>query len=220
MCAFANESLPYIATPVFLVQQMVSTWDAQCMGEGAIASGPLAFIQIQCSRKAMHCRDAYTCVQYPDLCSDYGMRHWWVPYQKKYILDYTSSGSHTKLGNGAFFHQCYLGAYFYTTFSTTYEWNATHCATGTDGRCLPRPLNSLWNEIAVGGSTMREAISEWWANDCTKPAPLLMDAPWNPDGQPPPGGQWPPQPDHPPPIVPWYTSNYITNPTCRGMPWY
>ena len=42
LCALANYSLPYIKTPIFTVQQMVSTWDAQCMGRGQIVSAPTA----------------------------------------------------------------------------------------------------------------------------------------------------------------------------------
>ena len=49
------------------------------------------------------------------------------------------------------------------------------------------------------------------------------DSVWNASGVPPPGagarhvhnlgaGKAPP--------VPWYTSRFFTNPTCRGFPWY
>eukprot|EP01052_Picozoa_sp_SAG31_P011978 SAG31_NODE_690_length_12796_cov_4.634559_10_plen_1106_part_00 len=219
LCAFPNYTMPFIKTPVFTVQQMVTTWDAQCMGRGQIAPPPLAFIQIQCSVKAMHCEEAYTAVQYPDLMAPADVRDWWVPYQQKYLDDYTTSGAHNKPGNGGFFHHCFLGAYFYTTFSHTYSWNGTHCAKGIDGKCLPRPVQGLWNELAVGGTTMRAAISTWWNADDSKPALFVHDLPWDPDGKAP-TSQWPAQPDHPPPIVPWYTSRYISNPTCRGMPWY
>ena len=99
------------------------------------------------------------------------------------------------------------------------SWNETHCTKGADGQCLPRPVQGLWNEIAVGGMTMRDAISGWWNGDDSKPAPFVHDPPWDPNGKAP-GPAWPNQPDHPPPIVPWYTSRFITNPTCRGMPWY
>jgi len=95
------------------------------------APPPLAFIQIQCSVKAMHCvftlelcmyvclsvasllnccccagREAYTAVQYPDLMSSDDVRDWWAPYQRKYVTDFTTSGAHTKPGNGGFFHHC------------------------------------------------------------------------------------------------------------------
>lgn len=235
LCGFANYTLPYTKTPTFTVQQsenkhtqhlshspssagdknklnavpfpVVSTWDAQCMGRGQIAPPPLAFIQIQCSVKAMHCQPAYTAVQYPDLMQPDDVRDWWAPYQRKYLADFTHSGAHQHKGNGGFFHQCFLGAAFYTTFSHTCEcdriifarlcdglqqkspdpawcglpadsWNSTHCARDPDGQCLPRPNQGLWNEIAVGGSTMRQAISTWWNADDTKPAPFLHDLPW------------------------------------------
>ena len=40
---------------------------------------------------------------------------------------------------------------------------------------LPKhALDAVWNQIAVGGVTMRQAISKWWAADATKePGPWL-----------------------------------------------
>ena len=76
------------------------------MGRGQIAPLQLAFIQIQCSVKAMHCREAYTAIQYPDLMQSDDVRDWWAPYQRKYVTDFTTSGAHMKPGNGGFFHHC------------------------------------------------------------------------------------------------------------------
>ena len=41
---------------------------------------------------------------------------------------------------------------------------------------LPKhALDAVWNQIAVGGVTMRQAISKWWAADATKePGPWLV----------------------------------------------
>ena len=34
---------------------------------------------------------------------------------------------------------------------------------------LPKhALDAVWNQIAVGGVTMRQAIDKWWAADATK----------------------------------------------------
>ena len=45
-CIYANESLPFVKTPIFAVQQMPGTWDYQCMYEG-IPNGNI--LQVQCS---------------------------------------------------------------------------------------------------------------------------------------------------------------------------
>ena len=43
---------------------------------------------------------------------------------------------------------------------------------------LPKhALDAVWNQIAVGGVTMRQAISKWWAADATKePGPWLVSS--------------------------------------------
>ena len=48
---------------------------------------------------------------------------------------------------------------------------------------LPKhALDAVWNQIAVGGVTMRQAISKWWAADATKePGPWLVSS--SPDAQ-------------------------------------
>merc|ERR1712192_91167 len=131
--------------------------------------------------------------------------------------DYTRAGVHQKPGNGGFFHSCYLGSYINTDFGTT---DATH---------FPRALNGIWNEITVGGKTMQEAVSEWWNGDVSKPASFLQDTFWNASGVPPTAMETHrarmlrgdnPIDDQKTPIVPWYTNKYITNPSCRGFPWY
>ena len=43
---------------------------------------------------------------------------------------------------------------------------------------LPKhALDAVWNQIAVGGVTMRQAISKWWAADAAKePGPWLVSS--------------------------------------------
>lgn len=105
------------------------------------------------------------------------------------------------------------------------------------GTPQPHSLDAVWNQIAIGGTTMRQAISSWWKSD---PAAAAADAGsffhedclWDPDGKPPHAdgkedaaaaaamasravatagsGRAPP--------VPFYTSRFFCNPTCRGYP--
>ena len=204
LCLYANETLPYIQTPIFAVQQLVSVWDAQCMYEGQAYGG---ILQVACSQRGNYFRDQYTCVQYPDLCNAQIVSDWWAPAQQQYLDDYTHSGAHARPGNGGFFHQCYLGSYFQQSFGST------------DQSKVPRATTGVWNEIAVDGLTMQQAISKWWNGAATEPGPFLHDVPWNPSGTPPTGvGQSGTRDGAP--VVPWYTARWMSNPTCRGYPWY
>ena len=160
----------------------------------------------------------YVCGQYPDLCPPATIAAWWVPAQQQYLSDYTRPGTHLKPGNGGFFHSCYLGTYMTSDFAST------------DPVHVPRKQNGIWNEISVGGKTIQEAVSLWWNGDDSKPAAFAVDHVWNASGVPPTtlastpllsvkgvvaqarAGKTP--------IVPWYTNKYISNPTCRGYPWY
>merc|ERR1719201_2783616 len=169
-CLYANETLPYIKTPIFAVQQLVSVWDAQCMYEG---QGSGNILQIACSQRGNYFRAQYTCVQYPDLCSPQIVADWWAPAQQQYLDDYTRSGVHAKAGNGGFCHQCYLGSYFQESFGSTNQAK------------VPRPTTGVWNEITVGGLTMQAAISKWWNGNGSAPAPFLHDVPWDPKRPPP-----------------------------------
>lgn len=218
LCLYVNNTLPFIATPLFPVQQMNSVWDTQCAYDGEPWGG---ILQVTCSLENHEYAMPYVCGQYTDLCPKETIAAWWVPAQKQYISDYTRSGAHQKPGNGGFFHSCYLGAYINSDFIST------------DPTKVPRAANGIWNEIVVGGKTMQQAVSEWWNGDVTKPATFLQDTFLNPDGQPPSaeeaqqirmlrgevaveGGVQAGKT----PVVPWYTNKFITNPTCRGYPWY
>jgi hypothetical protein len=117
--------------------------------------------------------------------------------------------------NGAFFHSCYLGSYWGMTFECS-EAGTASCAQ------VPRPKDGVWNQISINGKTMRQAVGDWW----TGKSAVFYDPPWDPQGKPPSslvvqsqevvgngGGTAAPR-------VPWYTSHFYTNPTCRGYPWY
>merc|ERR1712216_202268 len=172
MCLYANETLPYITTPIFAVNQLLSVWDAQCLNEGQ-PSGNI--LQLSCSVGGNYFRGLHACVQYIDLCDASVIQNWWAPAQEQYLTDFKASGVLQKPGNGGFLHQCYLGAYF------------EEFAASTNPAKVPKPQPGVWDQIAVGGKTMHAAISEWWASDGTKPAAYLADQAWDPKGTPPPG---------------------------------
>ena len=83
---------------------------------------------------------------------------------------------------------------------------------------VPRQKDGVWNQLSINGKTMRQAVGDWWQG---KPA-VYYDTEWDPQGKPPVGAA----PavgaggEVQAPKVPWYTSHFYTNPSCRGYPWY
>ena len=204
-CLYLNATLPHVASPTFLVQQMGGVWDFQCMFEGAAPTDNL--MQVECSKASSTYRYYYTCVQYPDLCAPSIVANFSVPLQRLYSA-YANGTALARggggAGNGYFLHSCYLGVYSMSNYG--------------------RGNTSVWNVIAVGGVTMREAVSAWWASDDAAPPALHHDGYWNASGVPPADAPSPPDAAADgglgAPIVPPWTSRYFTNPTCRGFPWY
>ena len=218
-CLRADESLKYVKTPMFLVQQMPGVFDYQCLYDGAAVGcpGPECILQTSCSmhggRRFM---GTYDCVQYIDVCSPDIVRNFSVPLQQKYLDVYKAAGGHTRAGGGGFMHGCYLGSYFFETY-------------GKSSSQINISFSGVWNQIAVGGKTMQLAISQWWDAEASAPGSdhFYADTPWNASGSPPTAPSSPSRRgtstshdivDHP--GVPWYTSRFFTNPTCRGYPWY
>jgi hypothetical protein len=149
---------------------------------------------------------------------------WWVESEHSYILT----------------QNVHLNAY--TDFNSDYG--------STSPAQVPRPTSGIWNQIEVGaGKTMQQAISDWWAAPSTAAAAFTADKGWNSTGVPPQPG-WPPKKQHTTeqqgggdgedwdwvdsfadwkdkdwdgvgaPLVPWYSSHFMTNPYCVGYPWY
>ena len=215
MCLYLNASLPHVAAPLFLVQQLGAVWDNQCAFEGAAPTDNL--MQVQCSKSSSTYEHYYTCVQYPDLCSPFIVANFSVPLQRQYSAYANTSvfAPGKGAGNGYFLHSCYLGVYSMSGRGNT----------------------SVWNIISVGGVTLREAVSAWWSSVNAAVPMVHHDCLWNASGVPPAdaatadavspyhsyGGGGAPgagADDLGAPIVPPWTSRFFCNPTCRGFPWY
>ena len=70
---------------------------------------------------------------------------------------------------------------------------------------------------------MQQAISEWWALPMGTPGKFYGDEAWNPAGTPPSQAQVSQRSERSnasAPVVPWYTARWMSNPSCRGYPWY
>ena len=114
-------------------------------------------------------------------------------------------------------------------------WEESFGTTPQAAGKVERPTTGVWNTITVGGKTMQEAVSEFWNEPVEReggsgttrlvaPAKLYQDPPWDPNGKPPSGSGGTPelaaQMHGGAPVVPWYTAKWMSNPTCRGYPWY
>lgn len=158
MCLYVNETLPYIQSSLFAVNQMLSVWDSQCQIEGIPQPN---ILQMGCSLKGPGWATVRTCNQYPQYCDSAYIEKVTAPYQRQYVDDYVKSRVHAKAGNGGFFHSCYLGSYFQS------GWQGV----------------AIWNIIDINGVTMREAISNWWNDSGAK---WSSDCTWDPKAQEPP----------------------------------
>ena len=67
---------------------------------------------------------------------------------------------------------------------------------------------------------MQQAISEWWTLPIGTAGKFYGDVAWNAAGTPPGRGESSERSDGSTPVVPWYTSKWMSNPSCRGYPWY
>ena len=226
-CLYLNASLPYVTSPMFLVQQLSAVWDNQCMYEGAAPTDNL--MQVECSKASSIYKHYYTCVQYPDLCDSFIVANFSIPLQQVYSSYANTSiiTSSQSIENGYFLHSCYLGVYSMSGRGNT----------------------SVWNIITINGITMREAISAWWTGtnitlnkmDTTETTNSMLhhDCYWNASGIPPlldidkdtttmkdtyqtytSSNFQKSSEGLDAPIVPPWTSRYFCNPTCRGFPWY
>merc|ERR1712083_168098 len=137
---YANETFPFMKTPIYLVNQLASIWDTQCDLAG-LPSGNI--LQIQCipKNRIKQMFQWHICFQYTERCHPDQITQVVQPFQQQYIDDTINSGIMSKPGNGGFMHSCHLGAY----------WNSVDPTKGP-----------VWQAINVGGVSMQQAIGTWW----------------------------------------------------------
>ena len=152
----------------------------------------------------------YQCGQYPDHCLHTIVQHWDVPLQQAY-LDIAAASGH-----GGFVHSCFLGAYWNSPPYPNPVLAALPVSEGGTGN----KTTMWWNQIRIGGVSMRDAVHAWWNGSDTSKT-LHRDCLWN--GTSTGGPAWPgigTPPGNPDGRMPWYTSKYNCNPTCWGNPFY
>ena len=103
----------------------------------------------------------YQCGQYPDHCLHTIVQHWDVPLQQAY-LDIAAASGH-----GGFVHSCFLGAYWNSPPYPNPVLAALPVSEGGTGN----KTTMWWNQIRVGGVSMRDAVHAWWnGSDTSKTA--------------------------------------------------
>ena len=71
-CLYVNESLPYITSSLFAVNQMLSVWDSQCQIEGLVTP---SILQVACSLKGPGWATVRQCNQCVSLVSSFACHH-------------------------------------------------------------------------------------------------------------------------------------------------
>ena len=215
-CMYANESLGELQTPTFLVNQLASISDTQCNLAGTIigmGQGFDAIMQLKCitGEGAWH-----ECFQYSDKCSAGQVLGVIKPFQQQ-LIDETASFTGAA-GNGAFYHSCHNGAYWYSAYQKP------------DNGSITFPMTSIWNQFGIGGKSMQQAITAWWG----APTAAALTAPNARQQQR--GGNAAPSSHHvtidclwesPPGRGTWLNDSArnnwgmsFCNPTCDGFPYY
>eukprot|EP00658_Telonema_sp_P-2_P001625 TRINITY_DN10609_c0_g2_i2.p1 TRINITY_DN10609_c0_g2~~TRINITY_DN10609_c0_g2_i2.p1 ORF type:complete len:337 (-),score=54.56 TRINITY_DN10609_c0_g2_i2:162-1172(-) len=181
-CMYVNETYAFTKTPTFVVQQLAGIWDTQCNLAGQVMKldrGPdVAWMQLECivgSGSRWH-----ECFQYTRSCDLDSVLKVIAPFQRQYVSELQSTGFHTRPGNGGFMHSCHLGAY----------WTTSYAKEG-------HPDTSIWNQIQIGGVSLRAAVGAWWNAPVTIAANFTVDCIWNAT-----------------------TVTGYCNPTCDGFPSY
>ena len=160
LCMYTNETLPFVKTPLFVVNQMASIWDTFCNIDGVEVQNAL---QIECTPHGdFQIMQWHYCFQYvnggrPRTCTAPQITYVINPYQEQYVAETVASGLLARPGNGAFFHSCHSGGFW---------------VSGTPGE------PGQWQLIAVGNLTMQQAVSDWWAAPRTAASVLTKDCLW------------------------------------------
>ena len=159
LCLYVNETLPFVTTPIYLVNQMASIWDTFCNIDGVETDDAL---QISCTPHGdFAIMEWHYCFQYvnhgrPRTCTAPQIMYVVRPFQEQYINETKAAGLMNRSGNGAFMHSCHSGGYWVS-------------ADGPKGE---------WNMISVGNVTMQQAVSAWWDKPTSAPSTFIADCFW------------------------------------------
>ena len=160
LCLYVNESLPFIKTPLYLVNQLASIWDTFCNIDGVETDDAL---QISCTPHGdFAIMEWHYCFQYvnhgrPRHCIGPQITYVIKPLQEQYVNETVASGLLARPGNGAYFHSCHSGGYWVS-------------ADGPKGE---------WNMISVDNVTLQQAVSTWWEGSRTATSTMFKDCYWS-----------------------------------------
>ena len=137
LCMYVNETLPFVKTPLYLVNQLASIWDTFCNIDGAMVQNAL---QISCTPHGdFSIMEWHYCFQYVSGgrvkgggqrgCTAQEIIGVVNPMQEQYINDTLKSGLMARPGNGGFYHSCHSGGYWVSAMadgSGEYSMPACH----------------------------------------------------------------------------------------------
>ena len=161
ICLYTTNSMPFVKTPTFVVQQMPGVWDYQCQFFGQ--PGGAWFMQLACTTR--YDLNLVTVVQYPDCAAPHYILNFTIPLQTKQLADIAKVAALTT-HHGGFYFSCYLGSYFHENYATTYPLTVPRLAQEA----------GVWQQIEVAGVSMHDAIARWW-NGTTADASTASAAP-------------------------------------------
>eukprot|EP01059_Diplonema_ambulator_P001593 TRINITY_DN11361_c0_g1_i1.p1 TRINITY_DN11361_c0_g1~~TRINITY_DN11361_c0_g1_i1.p1 ORF type:complete len:430 (+),score=71.67 TRINITY_DN11361_c0_g1_i1:50-1291(+) len=141
-CNFAQYTVPFIESPVMVLNSAYDLWQVQCIYTSELPPG----FPNQTDPNHGHCNAMPSwskCVNNPDNCNDTE-----IVTMNQYITDFTatlgSNPAYSRAGNGAFIHSCH-----------------THCEAKED---------NYYTGITIDNVTMQQAVSKWWNAPDTDPA--------------------------------------------------
>lgn len=140
-CNFAQMAYNYTSSPTFPLNSALDSWQTSCILTSEMVPG----FPNQTDTVNGLCAAAEgwsACAGDPEKCNPKQMG-----VMNTYISNFTAimgnSSTFTKQGNGAFVHSCH-----------------THCEAQTDA----------WNKFQISGTSMQQAVHDWWVSDGTDSA--------------------------------------------------
>eukprot|EP01052_Picozoa_sp_SAG31_P045288 SAG31_NODE_8210_length_1496_cov_1.258411_1_plen_226_part_10 len=115
LCLYVNETLPFIQTKIYLVNQLASIWDTFCNIDGVETDDAL---QISCTPHGdFAIMEWHYCFQYvnhgrPRTCTAPQIIYVVKPLQEQYVNETIQTGVLARPGNGVYFHSCHSGGYW------------------------------------------------------------------------------------------------------------
>ena len=141
-CNMAPHTYPYITTPIMALNSAMDSWQSACiMGSIMVPNFPN---QTGVENGLCSQQPEYeNCLRYPDTHCPASQVSVFNNYADNFMAAMWEAPTFTKPGNGAFIHSCHL-----------------HCEASS----------GFYDQIAVNGVVMKDAVYKWWHSAVDTPA--------------------------------------------------